>query len=184
VCLLLQDLVQSCLHGGGGGYGRTCATRDDEPRPVWTSLVCVYYCRTCVCLLLQDLDLVLQYLLQSRSLAQLPVLPITMMFRRLLLLLCPPRYRLVMCELSPIFHVSASVFIAVPSSVLTRYPSILPPSGCSNGCRAGAAHTAAGVGDTGDGGHCRALTTREELPSAAISGACKRRPSASLGRPE
>jgi hypothetical protein len=124
VCLLLQDLVQSCLHGGGGGYGRTCATRDDEPRPVWTSLVCVYYCRTCVCLLLQDLDLVLQYLLQSRSLAQLPVLPITMMFRRLLLLLCPPRYRLVMCELSPIFHVSASVFIAVPSSVLTRYPSI------------------------------------------------------------
>jgi hypothetical protein len=38
VCLLLQDLVQRCLHGGGGGYGRTCATRDDEPRPVWTSL--------------------------------------------------------------------------------------------------------------------------------------------------
>jgi hypothetical protein len=37
-CLLLQDLVQSCLHGGEGGYGRTCATRDDEPRPVWTSL--------------------------------------------------------------------------------------------------------------------------------------------------
>jgi hypothetical protein len=34
VCLLLQDLVQSCLQGGGGGYGRTCATRDDEPRPV------------------------------------------------------------------------------------------------------------------------------------------------------
>jgi hypothetical protein len=32
--LLLQDLVQSCLHGGGE-YGRTCATRDDEPRPVW-----------------------------------------------------------------------------------------------------------------------------------------------------
>jgi hypothetical protein len=24
--------------GGGGGYGRTCATRDDEPRPVWTRL--------------------------------------------------------------------------------------------------------------------------------------------------
>jgi hypothetical protein len=37
VCFLLQDLVQSCLRGGGG-YGRTCATRDDEPRPVWTSL--------------------------------------------------------------------------------------------------------------------------------------------------
>jgi hypothetical protein len=35
VCLLLQDLVQSCWRGGGG-YGRTCATRDDEPRPVWT----------------------------------------------------------------------------------------------------------------------------------------------------
>jgi hypothetical protein len=30
--------------GGGGEYGRTCATRDDEPRPVWT--VCVYYCST------------------------------------------------------------------------------------------------------------------------------------------
>jgi hypothetical protein len=37
VCLLLQDLVQSCLHGGGEGYGRTCATRDHEPRPVKTS---------------------------------------------------------------------------------------------------------------------------------------------------
>jgi hypothetical protein len=37
-CLLLQDLVQNCLHGGGGGYGRKCATRDDEPRPVWTSM--------------------------------------------------------------------------------------------------------------------------------------------------
>jgi hypothetical protein len=23
---------------GGGGYGSTCATRDDEPRPVWTRL--------------------------------------------------------------------------------------------------------------------------------------------------
>jgi hypothetical protein len=23
---------------GGGGYWGTCATRDDEPRPVWTSL--------------------------------------------------------------------------------------------------------------------------------------------------
>ena len=33
---------------GGGGYWGTCATRDDEPRPVWTSLprVCVYYCST------------------------------------------------------------------------------------------------------------------------------------------
>jgi hypothetical protein len=62
VCLLLQDLVQSvCVFftagpstklftWGGGGYGRTCATRDDEPRPVWTSLPI-----TRVCLLLQDL---------------------------------------------------------------------------------------------------------------------------------
>ena len=44
---------------GGGGEWRTCAMRDDEPRPVWMSLpitevcvvgpikrVCVYYCRT------------------------------------------------------------------------------------------------------------------------------------------
>jgi hypothetical protein len=61
VCLLLQDLVQRCLHGGGGpstcvcvfyycrtyykavrvgggGEWRTCAMRDDEPRPVWMSL--------------------------------------------------------------------------------------------------------------------------------------------------
>jgi hypothetical protein len=28
----------SCLRGGEGEYGRTCATRDDEPRPVWTRL--------------------------------------------------------------------------------------------------------------------------------------------------
>ena len=35
-----------------GGYWRTCATRDDEPRPVWTSLPS----RTmCVFILLQDL---------------------------------------------------------------------------------------------------------------------------------
>jgi hypothetical protein len=27
---------------GGGGCGRTCATRDDEPRPVWTSLPITY----------------------------------------------------------------------------------------------------------------------------------------------
>jgi hypothetical protein len=25
---------------GGGGYGRTCATRDNEPRPVWTRQGC------------------------------------------------------------------------------------------------------------------------------------------------
>ena len=29
-CLLLQDLVQSCLRGGGGGYWRTCAAKDDS----------------------------------------------------------------------------------------------------------------------------------------------------------
>jgi hypothetical protein len=34
VCvLLLQDLLQSCSRGGGGEW-RTCATKDDEPRPV------------------------------------------------------------------------------------------------------------------------------------------------------
>ncbi len=41
-----------------GGYWRTCATRDDEPRPVWTC-VCLLLQdlvqRTCVCSLLQDL---------------------------------------------------------------------------------------------------------------------------------
>ena len=38
VCvLLLQDLLQSCSSGGGGEW-RTCAMRDDEPRPVWMSL--------------------------------------------------------------------------------------------------------------------------------------------------
>jgi hypothetical protein len=76
VCLLLQDLVQSCLHGEGGGYGRTCALRDDEPRPVWTRLPITHLVQSClrvggekwggdmggrraeawcVCLLLQDL---------------------------------------------------------------------------------------------------------------------------------
>jgi hypothetical protein len=44
VCLLLQDLVQSCLHGGGGGYGRTCATRDDEPVVSIKHLVISYVC--------------------------------------------------------------------------------------------------------------------------------------------
>ena len=47
VCvLLLQDLLRvfssinetlSLIRVGGGEW-RTCATRDDEPRPVWTSL--------------------------------------------------------------------------------------------------------------------------------------------------
>jgi hypothetical protein len=31
------DLLQSCSRVGGGEW-RTCAMRDDEPRPVWTSL--------------------------------------------------------------------------------------------------------------------------------------------------
>ena len=31
VCLLLQDLLQSCSRGGGGGEWRTCAMIDDEP---------------------------------------------------------------------------------------------------------------------------------------------------------
>ena len=42
VCvLLLQDLLQSCSRGGeeSGGEWRTCAMRDDEPRPVWMSLL-------------------------------------------------------------------------------------------------------------------------------------------------
>jgi hypothetical protein len=29
--------INMCVWGGGGYWG-TCATRDDEPRPVWTSL--------------------------------------------------------------------------------------------------------------------------------------------------
>ena len=38
VCLLLQDLLQSCSPGGVEEW-RTCAMRDDEPRPVWMSLL-------------------------------------------------------------------------------------------------------------------------------------------------
>ncbi len=37
VCLLLQDLLESCARGGGGEW-RTCAMRYDEPRLVWTRL--------------------------------------------------------------------------------------------------------------------------------------------------
>ena len=37
VCLLRQDLLQSCARGGGGEW-RTCAMRYDEPRLVWTRL--------------------------------------------------------------------------------------------------------------------------------------------------
>jgi hypothetical protein len=43
VCvLLLQDLLQSCSRGGGGEW-RTCAVRDDEPRPVWMRLPITHY---------------------------------------------------------------------------------------------------------------------------------------------
>ncbi len=31
---------------GGGGEWRTCAMRDDEPRPVWMCVSVFYYCRT------------------------------------------------------------------------------------------------------------------------------------------
>jgi hypothetical protein len=37
VCLLVQYLLQSCPRGGRG-IVEDMATRDDEPRPVWTSL--------------------------------------------------------------------------------------------------------------------------------------------------
>jgi hypothetical protein len=72
VCLLLQDLVQSCVRGEGGDIGGHVVARDDEPRPLWTSLpvthrrevreeaselcVCVFITCVCMlCLLLQDL---------------------------------------------------------------------------------------------------------------------------------
>jgi hypothetical protein len=44
VCLLLQFVFYYCrtyykaVRVGGGGEWRTCAVRDDEPRPVWMSL--------------------------------------------------------------------------------------------------------------------------------------------------
>jgi hypothetical protein len=55
VCLLLQDLVQRCLHGGGGDMGghvlRETTSRGlcglvcpSRTKSVWS--VCVYYCRT------------------------------------------------------------------------------------------------------------------------------------------
>jgi hypothetical protein len=47
VCVFITAGPSSKLFAwGGGGYWGTCATRDDEPRPVWTSLlpccVCVF----------------------------------------------------------------------------------------------------------------------------------------------
>jgi hypothetical protein len=40
VCLLLHYLLQRCSRGGRGETmeDMTCATRDYEPRPVWTNL--------------------------------------------------------------------------------------------------------------------------------------------------
>jgi len=40
---------------GGGGYWRTCATRDVKPRPVWTSLPIKYLLQYLCVLLLEDL---------------------------------------------------------------------------------------------------------------------------------
>ena len=56
-CVFLTAVPITKLLARGEGEWRTCATRDDELRPVWTSLP-ITYC--CVCLLLQ-------YLLQSCS---------------------------------------------------------------------------------------------------------------------
>ena len=47
-------MIKLCA-GGGGGEWRTCAMRDDEPRPVWMSPLIQYSVCSCVCLLLQDL---------------------------------------------------------------------------------------------------------------------------------
>ena len=39
VCVFITEGPSTKLFARGrGGYWRTCATRDDEPRPVWTSL--------------------------------------------------------------------------------------------------------------------------------------------------
>ncbi len=59
-----MDITHSCVFiaagpstklfaWGVGGFWRTCATRDDEPSPLWTSLPIITHC-VCV-LLLQDL---------------------------------------------------------------------------------------------------------------------------------
>jgi hypothetical protein len=54
VCLLLQDLVQSCLHGGGGRWEDMCYERRRA--------------EACVCLLLQYLILCVCLLLPSTKL--------------------------------------------------------------------------------------------------------------------
>ena len=38
VCVFITAVPNKAVRVGGGGKGRTCATRDNEPRPVWTSL--------------------------------------------------------------------------------------------------------------------------------------------------
>jgi hypothetical protein len=38
VCVYYCSTYDKAVREGGGGEWRTCATRDDETRPVWTSL--------------------------------------------------------------------------------------------------------------------------------------------------
>jgi hypothetical protein len=38
VCVFITAGPNTKLFTWRGGYGRTCATRDDEPRPMWTRL--------------------------------------------------------------------------------------------------------------------------------------------------
>jgi hypothetical protein len=52
VCVYYAGPSTKLFTGGGGEYGRTCATRDDEPSAF--SHVFQNVCE-CVCLLLQDL---------------------------------------------------------------------------------------------------------------------------------
>ncbi len=37
VCVYYCRTYYKAVRGGGGGEWRTCAVRDDEPRPVWMS---------------------------------------------------------------------------------------------------------------------------------------------------
>ena len=37
-CVYYCSTFDKAVRVGGGGEWRTCATRDDEPRPVWTRL--------------------------------------------------------------------------------------------------------------------------------------------------
>ena len=39
VCVYYFRTYYKAVRGGGGGEWRTCAIRDDEPRPVWMSLL-------------------------------------------------------------------------------------------------------------------------------------------------